>query len=124
MQHRRRIVPLLSICLCGFLLCGVLSAGTGFAESDPTRPKDLSITTDEQSSESGMPAKPRLTSILIGPHRRLAIIDGHLLAQGQSRSGLQVMKVLDDRVILRLIEDGRDVTLKLGGSNMQKEMRE
>ena len=103
-------------------LCSV-SALSAPGAADPTRPKEYSRATDEQTHAGKPASRPRLSSVLIAPNRRLAVIDGRLMTQGERRGGLRLKKILEDRVILRVEGQSQDLTLTLGSPDMQKEVR-
>jgi len=62
----------------------------------------------------------RLHSVLIGAHRRLAVVDDMLLAEGDSQSGLKLLEVATDRVVVRLT-DGSTRTLLLDPEPIRKD---
>ena len=104
-------IPLLA-CISG------LTAASELA--DPTRPDfgDAPVT----ASKPVKPGLPRLQSVLIGPDRRLAVIGGRLLAEGESADGMRLLQVRPDRVRVELKERGA-VTLRLNNRNIRKESR-
>ena len=83
---------------------------------DPTRPPPVTL-----SQPGAAVAQPqRLSSVLIGPHRRLAVVDDQLLAEGQSAAGLKLIEVAADRVVVRLT-DGSTRTLLLDPEPIRKD---
>jgi len=97
----------------------ILSVATGgvLARSDPTRPDSLG---SEGSGASTKKSLPRLGSVLVGADRRLAFIDGKLLAEGESYRGVTLLEVTSSDAKVRL-SSGRELRLRLsrrvGGVN-------
>jgi MSHA biogenesis protein MshK len=85
--------------------------GNGFCEqlSDPTRPPGTQIA----AKRAGTKAAPRwiLSSTLIAPTRRLAIINGKTVTVGEKVGGAEVMRIEPARVSLQ--EGGKQLVLKL-----------
>lgn len=86
------------------LALGCLSPAWGQALSDPTRPPQAWL--DAQPKVAGAPAAeqevvPQLQSLLIGPSRRYAIIDGQLLGVGDTFRDARVVAVRPAGVVLR-----------------------
>jgi hypothetical protein len=101
------------------LLFTVMPALSALGErgQDPTEPPaGLNLV----SAAASVPT-PKLTSVLIAPDRRLAVIDGVTLAQGTSHGGLQLLEVTPSGAKVR--KDGRTIQLRLSDSNMTKEWR-
>ena len=93
---------------------GCLSPAWGQALSDPTRPPPAWIAAHPKAA--GAPATEQaaasqLQSLLIGPSRRYAIIDGQLLGVGDRYRDARVVAVRPDGVVLRSASGTR--TLKL-----------
>lgn len=94
---------------------------------DPTRPLVLRDAAPETSPEaspeaSPRPDVPRLTSVLIGKGRKLAMIDGQLMSEGETRAGLKVWKIAADHAVVS-VGGGNPVTLSLDNPRMHKENR-
>ena len=88
---------------------------------DPTRPERFA------EPVSGFVGKkkvtlPRLSSVLIGDDRRLAVIDGELMAEGDVSNGLRVQRIISDRVVVTL-DNSASVTLMLDTLGIHKEVR-
>lgn len=89
------------------LVLGCLSPAWGQALSDPTRPPQAWLAA--QAKVAGVPAAgeqeqetmPQLQSLLIGPSRRYAIIDGQLLGVGDTFRDARVVAVRPAEVVLR-----------------------
>lgn len=87
--------------------------------ADPTRPPDYRKPVVTRSAPS-LPAM-ELTSIMISPERRVAIIDGHSLRQGATHRGLRIVAIESDRV--RLEGAAGNVTLKLLPTAVKRAVR-
>jgi hypothetical protein len=89
------------------LVLGCLSPAWGQSLSDPTRPPQAWLAA--QPKAAGTPAAaeqeqevvPQLQSLLIGPSRRYAIIDGQLLGVGDTFRNSRVVAVRPAGVVLR-----------------------
>lgn len=72
---------------------------------DPTRPPDMVIkATPEQPL-----VERELESILLGDHRRIAVIDGVTLSEGESSGDLRVIRIHPGHV--DIVDGGRERTL-------------
>ena len=91
--------------------------------SDPTRPP--TNWQEKPADVSGAPNRPavgpRLTSILVSPSRRVAIIDGVALREGQSANGITVVHIGKTWVDARA--SGAPMRLSLSEANVTKEPR-
>lgn len=87
---------------------------------DPTRPPANWQAEPAPAAASGQTG-PKLTSILLSPSRRVAVIDGVPLTEGQSANGVTVVHIGKGWVDARL----RDTPLRLSlnDANMTKELR-
>lgn len=56
-------------------------------------------------------AAPRLSAIVFGEGRRLAVIDGRAVAEGERSGTAEVVRIEADRVVVR--RDGKEMTLHL-----------
>lgn len=96
--------------LCrGGLLCLLALSGTAFAQlDDPMRPP-------EQKSTESKPAERRihytLSSVLIAPERRLAVINGRRVGLGEHIGGARVTSIQPTTVTLQ--RDTETITLRL-----------
>jgi MSHA biogenesis protein MshK len=93
------------------LLLGV--AGTASAQRevlvDPTRPP---IAASEPSEKERVaPAGPQLQSVLISPTRRVAVISGNTIVQGEKYGSATVVAISEGTVLLRYAD--RKETLHL-----------
>jgi len=91
-------------------LAAVLALAIGFpawgqALSDPTRPPQEWL--DARSKVAGAPTvfphetPPHLQSLMIGPSRNYAIIDGQMVGVGDTFNDARVVKVTPSEVVLR-----------------------
>jgi hypothetical protein len=88
--------------------------------ADPTRPPAewQAVPSHGQSAET---AAPKLTSILISPSRRVAVIDGIALREGQTANGITVVHIGKGWVDARVRETS--LRLSLNDANVTKEPR-
>ena len=90
--------------VCIALACG--AQGAPFA--DPTRPPGA---VEGISGGASTPGTPRLESVLIGPDRRVAVINGQQVTIGTKFGGGQVVRITESEVLIRKAEG--DESLKL-----------
>lgn len=79
------------------LVAGLALAGPVPALEDPTRP-------DSYRARTAAPAQQQalaLESIMVGPRKRVAVIDGVARREGERFDGLQLLRVYPDRVTVR-----------------------
>lgn len=95
----------------------LLGAGSSVARElhDPTRPPgrvptQLSVTQ----------ALPQLTSILLGSERRVAVIDGRVLREGMTDSGLTLVEVAANSVVVS-VNGGPHRTLQLTSIHKERQ---
>lgn len=85
--------PAVLAVLC-VLACGLAAAPAAGRLADPTRPPGY--------GGDGQFQRPwNLTSILVSPRRRLAVINGEVVREGGRIDGMTVIRIRDDRVILK-----------------------
>ena len=85
-------------------LCGMLFfAGVALAQElpDPTKPPTTLRPGHDTNSTSHQIAEPTLQSIIISPTRRVAIIAGQTLKQGDKFGNAVVVKITETAVVLR-----------------------
>ena len=113
-SHSRRMRVMLS-------LLSVLSL-PAVAEvlADPTRPPTNWQAEPAQATTSAKPG-PKLTSILVSTSRRVAVIDGVSLTEGQSANGVTVVRIGKTWVDARLHD--APLRLSLNDANVTKEPR-
>ncbi|GAB4350697.1 MAG: hypothetical protein Kow006_13730 [Gammaproteobacteria bacterium] len=116
MSDRSRITRTVTLWLA---LCAVGGVAPAQELADPTRPADYRKSAPAPSA----PALPalKLTSIMISPERRIAIIDGRLLRPGSVHKGLRVVSIERDRV--RLEGAAGSVTLQLLPTAVKRAVR-
>ena len=102
------------------LFVGVLQAGGASAAGrDPTRPPSARVLGPVVQAST---AVPELSSVLIGADRRLAVIDGKVMAEGEMRSGVKVWQIKSDRVVVS-VAGRKPMTLMLDKARIHKEVR-
>lgn len=102
-------------CLVGVTLFFISTSWA--ALRDPTKPVMSPLT---QTSSPSSPKEDNyiLQSILIGPMRRLAMINGQLVGTGSSIQGARVLAIDKNHVVL--FSAGRKKTLYLFGKRLWK----
>ena len=101
------------------LITGLLVVGNASAQElrDPTRPSNLSVS----GQETDVPAQPVLQSVLIGPDRKFAIIDGKNVKLNGKFGDYVLIKLTETEAVLKR---GREVqTLKLFPDIEKKSLR-
>jgi hypothetical protein len=88
--------------------------------ADPTQPPSNWRSAESHGGASAAEA-PKLTSILFGAARRVAVIDGVSFREGQTTNGITVVRIDKAWVDARVGE--QPVRLKLAAANMTKELR-
>jgi len=89
------------------------------AVMDPTQPP-TNWRPSAAQGHSGT-SVPKLTSILVGRARRVAVIDGVAMKEGQSANGITVVRIDKTSVDARI--GGQPVRLELAHANVTKEPR-
>lgn len=79
--------------------------------TDPTQPNWFGV-----NKKSSAPKGPVLNSLVTGAQRRIAVINGDLMREGDTRHGITIEEILDDRVLIRN-SVGTKKVLKLRKSN-------
>jgi MSHA biogenesis protein MshK len=81
-------------------VCLIVSASDALAEElrDPTRPPTMALSGGLEQVDKGAPI---LQSVLIGPERRSAIIDGQVFQVGARVGDARLERIEEDRVVLR-----------------------
>jgi len=88
--------------------------------TDPTRPP-ANWEPKPSGTQSQAAAVPRLTSVLVSETRRVAVIDGVTLAEGETVNGVTVVHVARDWVDATV--RGAPIRLSLTDANVIKEPR-
>lgn len=107
-----RFIPTVVVCL---LATPVLAADKD--PRDPTRPGKWVA---RQQVTDVATVLPVLSSVLIGEHRKLAVIDGSLMAEGEQVENLKVWRIEADHVVVSLAGRSR-IVLHLDNNGMNKE---
>lgn len=86
------------ITLASLVLCVTMP---GFADqlSDPTRPWDYKAETSRAAQV--VTKEPTLYSTMISPERRIAVIDGEVVQEGERFGDLKVISIRTNQVRLR-----------------------
>ncbi len=94
------------------LLAALWLAGVAVAAEAPLRDPTLPANPDMFAAAPAAGAgRWRLTSTLVAPHRRLAVINGRTVAQGERLGGARILAIRDGEV--RVESRGRVITLHL-----------
>lgn len=107
------------------LIAGLVSGAAGgdsikdlrAGREDPTQPERWSVAQPNMAMDL-----PNLNSVLLGSGRKLAVLDGQVMAEGETRAGMKLWKVESDRVVLTL-HNSAPVTVRLDKTNVIKESR-
>lgn len=105
---------------CALLLAASLSGANVAPLKDPTRP--LRPAPQAAVAPQGDRAQPSLDSVLLAPGRRVAVIDGRRMTEGDIHGGLRVVEIHADRVVVS-VDGAARLVLELANSRMHKEMR-
>lgn|GEM_PF-1455636 len=122
-MRRRGKVRFLGIATLALAGAGWLAgpAGHGICRAenlpDPTRPPAAVWQSPEQPSDLSSETW-EVTSILVSPGRRVAVINGQSRQEGDKVAGAVVLKISPLAVTFR--KDGRDINVGLGGSRIKK----
>lgn len=92
---------------------------SAWAFEDPTRPP-AEITLSAAALTK--PQIPVLSSIVYSDQRRLAVIDGQIFLEGQSKGGVALVEVLPDNVLVQVGAE-EQFTLHLGSGRINKELK-
>ncbi len=124
----RRIVTtyLLVVVLLSLGFFGVGAIASAQELRDPMRPPPFALQKFRQAKWARQPqpkttapkAKPKplqLTSILISPNRRIAIIDDQMLAVGDRIRGAELVELTRENA--RLVRQGKIINLNLGNAS-------
>ncbi len=99
------------------LVALLLTAAPASALDDPMRPPSF----DPGGRVGSAPAGPSgfsLTSTLVSPDRRVAVINGRTLAVGERIGGAEIIEILPDRVRIR--RGKKESTLTLAPVNVKE----
>lgn len=79
---------------------------------DPTQPNWFGLKAAKKKSAKSL----RLDSLVTGAQRRLAVINGVMMREGDTKNGITVQNIFEDRVLIRT-KSGQKKTLKLKKAN-------
>ncbi len=104
-----------------FFIAGltIFTAVCAWGIEDPTRPPVDVIVPIEGAVKQQVPV---LSSIVYSDQRRLAVINGQVFLEGQSKGGLALIEVLADNVLVRIGPE-EQVTLHLGSGQINKDLK-
>ena len=80
---------------------------------DPTRPNWYRLNTSKKKSK-----KLVLNSLVMSPLRRIAVVNGELMREGDIKGGITLQQILHDRVLI-ITKDGKKRVLKLNESSLR-----
>lgn len=98
-----------------FIAAACLCAAFAVADNDPTRP--LHYNSSAATANSGL----RLSSILISDNRRIAVINGQLVSEGDTVAGATLIRILDNRVHVTI--NGKNRELKLHTTTVKRAVK-
>jgi MSHA biogenesis protein MshK len=96
-------------------LAGVSDAA---ALNDPTRPPNRSLSTTSAGITASPASRLELTSILVAPERRVAVINGRAVQVGERIGAYRVIAIQFDAV--RVKNDNRMISLTLKHGDVKK----
>lgn len=102
-------------CLASLLLLSFLWGGAGPAQAQPSA--GLKDPTAPPRIASGQVAAPQpvaslnLSSVLIGPGRRFAVINGQVVGEGDTFGAVRVVKISKGAVVVRTAGQSSRLTL-------------
>ena len=97
----------------------MLAALCAWGIEDPTAPPADRIIA---SVPTGVQQVPVLSSIVYSDQRRLAVINGQVFLEGQSKGGLALVEVSADNVLVQVAPE-EQITLHLGSGQINKEIK-
>lgn len=106
------------VAAAGMLVC-LHAAADARALKDPTRPLRAPAVTAPAASGRALPT---LDSVLVGSDRRLAVIDGMRLGEGDERDGIRVWEIRSDAVVVS-VDGSPRMVLTIANGRMRKELR-
>lgn len=100
--------------IVAFGFCSVFAATVAYAQGlpDPTRPPaSLHAEQTDQEGKSATAGAPELQSVIVGPNRKIAVINGQTLKIGDKYGDARVVAISEAEVVLKNGDVSR--TLKL-----------
>ena len=98
------------------LACLLAAAGSAYAAEpamhDPTQPFRAAAGGETAAPASGPQPRFKVTAVLVSPTRRVAIVNGHALQEGQRIAGAEIVKI--DARSVQLREGNREFVVQLG----------
>jgi len=88
-------------CVSSLLAAALMTSASAWALQDPTRPPDARAPDKQTAPVRNL----ELGSILLGSERRIAIIEGVALQEGESHNGIRVQRIYRDKV--EIMDQGR-----------------
>ncbi|MGI9328048.1 MAG: hypothetical protein ACR2PZ_22700 [Pseudomonadales bacterium] len=104
--------------LVSLLLATSIAHGNEPGLSDPMRPNWYGL----KAKAKKQPRIPELSSIIASDDRRLAVINGKVMREGERKNGVLLRQVLPDRVLV-VTADRQLHALKLSKPKIGKEQR-
>lgn len=104
---------ILGLCALAALLAGSSASQAALAQplADPMRPPAAPAAAPAEGAGESAKAAARLQSVLISPRRRVAVIDGRVVREGERVGDATLVAIAASHVVLQRAE-GRE-TLKL-----------
>ena len=102
----------------GLMILGLFSTTRAWAVNDPTRPSDPSQFFG--SNPTPNPVDMMLQSILVAPERRVVVINGIRLQEGDRIGSARVVRIQDSQVLLETSRGTRTLRLLPGTSEKGK----
>ncbi len=106
-------------CWALLLPCCALAGPGALALEDPTRPP---ISTPVAVVQTTNHKLPRLVSVLLSDERRVAVIDGRPLSEGDSHAGYEVVHIAREGVTV-LSPQGKRLQLSLASNRVTKDFK-
>jgi MSHA biogenesis protein MshK len=110
---KQRVYMLLGI---AYLASMPTSVSYAQAFADPMRPANAAPISAGPARSAAAPSGPRLTAVFLNGERRIAVIDGRVVREGDRVSGDTVIEILADNV--RLARAGHTQTLRFPKSTV------
>jgi hypothetical protein len=94
------------------LLLAATARGAEPAMHDPTQPFRAAAAGESGAPATGPQPRFRLTAVLVSPTRRVAVVNGKAVPEGQQIGGAEVLRIDGRSVQLR--EGNREFVVQLG----------
>ncbi len=91
----------MKICFQWLLAGALMTSATAQALQDPTRPPEARMASVQAAPVRNL----ELGSILLGSARRIAVIEGVTMQEGESHNGIRVQRIYRDKV--EIMDEGR-----------------